>query len=180
MRKRGHSILREVMNGIHLFGLFLALCCGASQSEAKDKMNTLTVKGNHLPDVFPKGAEITANFVGKAWLSMLVNNKACDIAVYNVTFAPGCRNSWHKHAVGQLLLCTAGVGYYQERGPDARRLLPGDVVEIPADVEHWHGAAPDSEFAHIGITPKMSENGVVWLNPVTDEEYAAATTAVTE
>ena len=138
-------------------------------------MNTLTIKEAHLPDVFTKGVEITANFVGRAWLAMLGNNKACDIAVYNVTFAPGCRNNWHKHAVGQLLLCTAGVGYYQERGRDARRLLPGDVVEIPAETEHWHGAAPDSEFVHIGMTPKMSENGVVWLRPVTDEEYAAAT-----
>lgn len=126
---------------------------------------------------FSRGEVLTSrNFSGAAWLKMLVDNKACDIAVYNVTFAKGCRNSWHRHAVGQLLLCTAGIGHYQERGREARRLLPGDVVEIPADAEHWHGAAPDCEFAHIGITPKMSENGVVWLDPVTDAEYAAATT----
>ena len=143
-------------------------------------MNARAVKNEHLPDVFPKGEAITTNFTGKAWLAMLVNSKACDIAVYNVTFAPGCRNNWHKHAVGQLLLCTAGAGYYQERGRDARRLLPGDVVEIPAETEHWHGAAPDSEFVHIGMTPKLSENGVVWLNSVTDEESATATTVSKE
>jgi alkylhydroperoxidase/carboxymuconolactone decarboxylase family protein YurZ/quercetin dioxygenase-like cupin family protein len=133
------------------------------------------VKGDHLPDVFPKGVEISDNFIGKAWLSILVNNKECDISIYNVTFEPGCRNYWHKHAVGQILLCTVGVGYYQERGKAVRRLVPGDMVEIPANTEHWHGAAPDSEFVHIGVTPKMSENSVVWLSPVTDKEYKAAT-----
>ena len=107
---------------------------------------------------------------------MMIVNKESDLSVYNVTFEPGCRNSWHKHGVGQMLLCTAGVGYYQERGQKARGLVPGDIVEIPADVDHWHGAAPDSEFVHIGITAKMSENNVVWLDPVTDEEYSTATT----
>jgi quercetin dioxygenase-like cupin family protein len=150
----------------------------ANPLQAKEtEMNTRAVKNEHLPDVFPKGVEITANFTGKAWLAMLVNNKACDIAVYNVTFAPGCRNNWHKHAIGQILLCTVGVGYYQERGQKARRLVPGDVVEIPAGTEHWHGAAPDCEFVHVGMTPKMSENSAVWLGPVSDAEYAAATMA---
>lgn len=133
------------------------------------------VRTEHLPDVFPKGTEISDNFIGKAWLSILINNKNCDISVYNVTFEPGCRNNWHRHSVGQLLLCTVGIGYYQERGKAARRLVPGDVVEIPADTEHWHGAAPDCEFVHIGMTPKMSENSVVWLDPVIDKEYEAAT-----
>jgi len=133
------------------------------------------VRGEHLPDAFPKGTEITDNFVGKAWLEILVNNKDCDLSVYNVTFEPGCRNNWHKHSVGQILLCTVGVGFYQERGKEARKLVPGNVVEIPADTEHWHGAAPDCEFVHIGITPKMGENSAVWLGPVTDKEYNVAT-----
>lgn len=134
-------------------------------------------RGGHLPDAFPKGTGVEANFTGKAWLAMLAGNKDYDTAVYNVTFAPGCRNNWHKHGVGQLLLCTVGAGYYQERGKAAQRLAPGDVVEIPADTEHWHGAAPDSEFVHIGITPKAGENNTDWLGPVTDAEYGAATSA---
>ena len=91
-----------------------------------------------------------------------------------MTFAPGVRNNWHTHSVGQILLCTSGAGYYQERGKTARRLQPGDVVDIPAGVEHWHGAAPDSDFSHIAVMPKRSENKTVWGGPVTEAEYAAA------
>ncbi len=138
-------------------------------------MNTEDNKNsNHLPDVFPKGEVISNNFIGKAWLSFLTKNDECDILIYNVTFEPGCRNDWHKHSVGQILLCTVGVGYYQERGKAAQRLEPGDVVNIPANVDHWHGAAPDCEFAHIGLTPKMSENKVEWLGQVNDQEYNEA------
>lgn len=126
-------------------------------------------------DVFSKGEPAPAHFTGKAWVSMLVNNKDYDLSSYNVTFAPGARNDWHSHAVGQVLLCTVGIGYYQERGKVARCLSPGDVVEIPANTEHWHGAAPQVEFVHIGISPKMSENKVTWGEPVTDEEYTRAT-----
>ena len=90
----------------------------------------------------------------------------------NVTFEPGCRNSWHSHKAGQLLIATAGIGYYQEKGQPARRLFPGDIVEIAPDVEHWHGAAPDSVFAHISITA----NAAVWLSPVSDAQYREATT----
>lgn len=124
---------------------------------------------------FPKGNPAPANFTGDAWVAMLVDNKGYDLSSYNVTFAPGTRNNWHSHSVGQVLLCTEGTGYYQERGKEARRLVPGAVVEIPANTEHWHGAAPDSEFVHIGITPKASANKTTWGGPVTDAEYAKAT-----
>ena len=126
-------------------------------------------------DAFPKGDRAPAHFTGKAWVSPLVNNKDYDLSSYNVTFAPGARNDWHSHTVGQVLLCTVGTGYYQERGKAARKLAPGDVVEIPARTEHWHGAAPDSNFTHIGITPKMAANETNWGAPVTDAEYKKAT-----
>ncbi len=114
------------------------------------------------------------NFTGEAWLKTLSAEPGFDCQVYNVTFAPGVRNSWHEHSVGQILLCTEGVGYYQEKGKPAQRLKTGDVVNIPANVTHWHGAAPDSQFTHIGITPKASENEAQWFEPVTDVEYAEA------
>ena len=129
-------------------------------------------------DAFPLGSLAgPAMFKGDAWVQQLLpeHGEEYDTAAYNVTFAPGTRNHWHSHSVGQILLCTAGVGYYQEKGKPARRLNPGDVVEIPANVEHWHGAAPDSFFSHIGITPKVGENHHTWGAPVTDEEYAEAT-----
>lgn len=101
---------------------------------------------------------------------MLVDNRDYDMSAYNVTFAPGTRNNWHSHSVGQVLFCTEGTGYYQERGKAARRLTPGSVVEIPANTEHWHGAAPDSEFVHLGITPRAASNRTAWGGPVTDAE----------
>ncbi len=139
-------------------------------------IQTIAVQARH-DDPFPKGEPITAHFTGKSMLAPLVNNKDCDLSAYNVSFEPGCRNDWHSHSIGQILFCTSGIGYYQERGKKARRLLPGDVVEIPAHTEHWHGAAPDSAFSHLGITPKMSTNQTEWGTPVTDGEYAAATSS---
>ena len=126
-------------------------------------------------DVFPKGEKIdSSTFNGEAWLAPLIDNTDADLAASNVTFAPGVRNNWHTHSIGQILLCTSGIGYYQERGKAARQLLPGDTVDIPAGVEHWHGAAPDSDFSHIAVMPKRSENKTVWGGPVTETEYAAA------
>lgn len=120
------------------------------------------------------GNLVTANFVGEAWLQMLSSQSEYDCSVYNVTFAPGTRNNWHSHTIGQILLCTEGIGYYQEKGKPARRLKPGDVVNIPANEVHWHGAAPESRFTHIGITPKASKNAAEWFGEVTQTEYAEA------
>ena len=126
-------------------------------------------------DVFPKGEKIdSSTFNGEAWLAPLIDNTDADLAASNVTFAPGVRNNWHTHSFDQILLCTSGIGYYQERGKAARQLLPGDAVDIPAGVEHWHGAAPGNSFSHIAIMPKRSENKTVWGGPVTETEYAAA------
>ena len=112
------------------------------------------------------------NFTGKAWLQGYVAPEdGFGCAVSNVTFAPGCRNSWHSHKGGQILLCTSGKGYYQEKGKPIQLLLPGDVVKIAPDVVHWHGAAPDSEFTHMAIGTQLDKGGVTWLSPVTDEEY---------
>lgn len=90
--------------------------------------------------------------------------------MYNVTFAPSTRNYWHIHPQGRILVCTEGYGYYQEKEKAARRLEPGMVVHIPAGAVHWHGAAPDSRFTHIGITPEASWNNVEWIAEVTGEE----------
>lgn len=131
--------------------------------------------------IFEKGRVAPSGlFVGKAYVNMLVTDpdNVYDTTVYNVIFEAGSRNNWHSHPQGQLLLCTDGVGYYQEKGQPARRLVKGEIVEIPHDTVHWHGAAPDSEFEHIGITPMMSRGEAVWYEPVTDEEYKEATANV--
>lgn len=126
---------------------------------------------------YPLGDKLspTPNFTGEVWLAPLSEKKELNVPMSNVTFEPGCRNSWHSHKAGQLLIATAGIGYYQEKGKPARRLYPGDIVEIASDVEHWHGAAPDSWFAHIAITTNPQSNAPVWLQPVSDEQYREAT-----
>ena len=129
------------------------------------------MKTNQL---FPKGQKATANFTGDAWVEMLSADVATfDAMTYNVTFAPGSRNYWHVHSGGQILLCTSGEGYYQEKGKPAQHLKPGDVVEIQPNVVHWHGATATSEFVHVGITPQVNKNNVTWLEPVSEEEYAS-------
>lgn len=127
---------------------------------------------------YPLGDKFSSNpnFTGEVWLAPLSGKKELNVPMTNVTFEPGCRNSWHSHKAGQLLIATAGIGYYQEKGKPARRLFPGDIVEIAPDVVHWHGAATDSWFAHIAITANPQDNAAVWLSPVSDAEYLEATT----
>lgn len=122
----------------------------------------------------PISGEIGKNFTGQAFLEMLVPGDdiwRCPIG--NVTFEPGCRNNWHRHPGGQILLVTAGKGWYQEEGKAARELLPGDVVKIPPNVKHWHGAQKDSGMAHLSIETNSHKGSAQWLEPVADEEYRA-------
>ena len=127
---------------------------------------------------FPVGQENTAYakyFSGKSYLARLTKDDRLNVPVANVTFEPGCRNNWHSHTGGQLLIAVGGVGYYQERGKAARKLLPGDVVEIPPNTDHWHGAAPDKWFSHLAIECNPQTNKNTWLEPVSDADYQAAT-----
>lgn len=122
--------------------------------------------------IFPKGQKAEANFTGTAWVEMLSSDDAnFDTQTYNVIFEPGCRNYWHSHPGGQILLVTSGEGYYQEKDHPIQLLKKGDVVEIKPNVIHWHGATPDSEFVHIGISTQVSKGAAVWYEPVSDEEY---------
>lgn len=121
--------------------------------------------------IFPLGEKLGSEyFSGAAWLEMLTPaDSACPIG--NVTFAPGCRNSWHSHPGGQVLLVTGGRGWYQQWGQPARELHPGDVVEIPPDAKHWHGAARDSRFAHLAVMVDPAKGPAAWLEPVADADY---------
>ena len=96
------------------------------------------------------------------------------VTTASAIFAPCCINSWHYHTGGQVLVATAGTGYYQEQGKPARRLHAGDIVEIAPGVVHWHGAAPDSWFAHVAVIPNSKTNKTVWQNPVGEAAYLAA------
>ena len=113
-------------------------------------------------------------FVGQSYLAPVSTEQ---VPVFNVTFEPGCRNNWHVHHAdkggGQMLVCVAGRGYYQEEGKAAVELTPGSVVNIPAGVKHWHGAAPDSWFSHLAIEVPGENGSNEWLEPVSDEVYGA-------
>lgn len=123
--------------------------------------------------IFPKGEKITNNyFIGTAWLEMIVPyDPTFNLPIGNVTFEPGARNNWHKHAGGQILLVTGGTGYYQEEGKPAQIIREGDIVKIDPDVKHWHGATADSWFVHLAISTNVQMGDTEWLEPVTDEEY---------
>jgi len=132
--------------------------------------------------LFPKGNKITSdNFTGTVWLQRMIDNDSTLYArMGNVTFEPKARTNWHSHPGGQILIITNGVGYYQEKGKPAQLLRKGDFVEIPPNTVHWHGAAPDSEFVHIAISLNTDEGDVVWLHPVTDEEYSQSKNSTIE
>lgn len=114
-------------------------------------------------------------FVGNSFLNPLTNPKDTAVFLANVTFEPGCRNNWHIHHAktggGQLLICTAGEGWYQEEGKDAVELKEGTVITIPPEVKHWHGVKKDSWFSHIAVEVPGEETSNQWCEEVSDEEY---------
>ena len=111
-------------------------------------------------------------FIGQSYLAPVSEEQ---IPIYNVTFEPRCRNNWHVHHAksggGQMLICVGGRGYYQEWGKDAVEMVPGTVINIPSEIKHWHGAAPDSWFSHLAIEIQGDDASNEWLEPVSDEDY---------
>ena len=137
---------------------------------SEEKFASQNVFGKGIPnDAFAQ------YFTGSSFLNPLTVPGQCPIFLANVTFEPGCRNNWHIHKAssggGQILICTAGEGWYQEQGKDAVSLVPGTVITIPAGVKHWHGAKSDSWFSHISVEVPGENTSNEWLEPVSDEEY---------
>lgn len=114
-------------------------------------------------------------FIGNSYLNPLTDMNKTNLLICNVTFEPGCRNNWHIHHAskggGQILICVDGEGWYVEQGKEARSLKPGDVVTIPANVKHWHGATKDSWFSHLAVEVPGENLSNEWCEPVSDEEY---------
>ena len=125
--------------------------------------------------IFPIGEPNTAfekYFVGKSYLAPVSKEQ---VGIFNVTFEPGCRNNWHIHHAkrggGQILVCVGGCGYYQEEGKEAIEMKPGDCINIPAEVKHWHGATPTEWFSHLAVEVPGEECSNEWCEPVSDEVY---------
>lgn len=141
-----------------------------------EKTEELTDKDRYQNTIFfPIGSPNDAYakyFVGQSYLAPLTTDQ---VPVFNVTFEPGCRNNWHIHHAskggGQMLICVGGRGYYQEWGKEPREMTPGTVINIPANVKHWHGAAPDSWFSHLALEVPGEDTSAEWLEAVSDEDY---------
>lgn len=130
-------------------------------------------------NLFGLGSENTAFapfFRGTSYLNPLTKPGESAVFLANVTFEPGCRNNWHIHHAksggGQILICTAGSGWYQEYGKEAVSLEPGTVIVIPPEVKHWHGAKADSWFSHIAVEVPGEETSNEWLEAVSEESYS--------
>lgn len=136
----------------------------------KEEFDKLNVFG--LGDANTAFAEY---FIGNSYLNPLTNPKECAVSLANVTFEPGCRNNWHIHHAksggGQILICTAGSGWYQEEGNSPVSLEPGTVITIPPEVKHWHGAKADSWFSHIAVEVPGVDTSNEWLEALDDETY---------
>jgi quercetin dioxygenase-like cupin family protein len=131
-------------------------------------------------NIFGKGEANTMfsqYFIGDSFLNFLTEFGKSPVFMANVTFEPGCRNNWHIHKAskdgGQILVCVAGEGWYQEEGKEPVSLVPGTVITIPANVKHWHGAKSDSWFSHISVEIPGEDTSNEWLEPVTDEVFNA-------
>ena len=139
-------------------------------------MNKAETSDVTIKQIFPLGEKnetFAKYFIGQSYLAPLTLE---GLPAFNVTFEPGCRNNWHKHLAkaggGQLLLCTAGEGWFRREGKKPKRLTPGSVVFIPVDVKHLHGASKDSWFAHVALSVPAKDAKNEWLDPVTDEAFS--------
>jgi quercetin dioxygenase-like cupin family protein len=155
--------------------LVILFLTGLSITACKNNIKTDTMTKTNNTAIFPKGKKLTNGyFTGDAYLMpLLPKDSNNNFAMGSVTFEPGARTNWHTHPKGQVLIVTEGQGWYQEKGKPAHVIKKGDVINIPANIEHWHGASADNAMIHIAITNYEADENVIWLKPVSDEDYAA-------
>lgn len=165
-------IKNKIIRGVLVFTVVLSVAaCKRTKQQNNKNMDT-----QENSSLFPKGDKLTNGyFTGDAFLqTLLAKDKNNDFVLGSVTFEPGARTNWHTHPKGQVLIVTEGDGLYQEKGKMAQKIKKGDVINIPENIEHWHGATANTKMVHIAITNYEGETNAVWLNPVTDVEFIAA------
>ncbi|WP_447951688.1 (R)-mandelonitrile lyase [Chryseobacterium koreense] len=153
--------------------MLLFMCIALTISACNNDKKTEAMQQENNTSLFTKGDTAPKDwFTGDAFIHpLLAKDKNNDFALGSVTFEPGARTIWHTHPKGQVLIVSEGKGWYQEKGKPAQSIKKGDVVNIPENVEHWHGASADNKMVHIAITNYQGEENVTWLKPVTDAEY---------
>jgi quercetin dioxygenase-like cupin family protein len=166
-------MIRTTIGTILTGALLLMAGCGEQRSSDKEKTMTSIAENNTEETIFPRGERTPADtFTGTVYVQPLApKNANNNFSVASVTFEPGARAFWHTHPAGQTILVTNGSGLYQEKGKAIRPLNKGDVVLCDPDIEHWHGASPESAMTHVVITNYKGDSQVNWLRPVTEEEY---------
>lgn len=136
----------------------------------KEEFSKINIFGTGNPNV-----DFAKYFTGNSYLNPLTDPNKTNLFIANVTFEPGCRNNWHIHHAtsggGQILICTAGEGWYQEEGQAAISLKPGMVITIPANTKHWHGAKKNSWFSHLAIEVPGENTKNEWCEAVSTEDY---------
>lgn len=167
---------RFISNTLLAFSiLFLTYSCNqptsntqksGSNEEALQAIDPIFTQ-NPAPEEF-----VTKYFTGKVGVQMMLrNDENNEYSIANVIFDPESRTNWHSHPKGQVLLVIAGEGFYKAEGEPVQQIKKGDVVNIPPNVNHWHGAGPKGEFVHVAITNYKDGQNVTWGEPVSDEDY---------
>lgn len=158
-------MMREISSTVIMVLLLFPAILSGAQTENDNEYN--------ITSITPRGAQVSEeNFTGTVWVNMVVGQEDdLNSAAGKVIFEPKARTNWHSHPGGQVLIVTEGVGYYQEKGKPIRTIREGDVVKIPMDVVHWHGASHNSAMTHTAIGLNRDKGSTEWLGPVTDVEY---------
>jgi 4-carboxymuconolactone decarboxylase len=160
--------MKKILNlTILIITSLLIVACNKTKN-----LEIMTTESN--TSIFPKGEKLPNDwFTGNAFLTKFISkDKNNEFSVGNVTFEPDARTKWHTHPKGQVLIVLEGEGFYQEEGKPAQSIKKGDIVNIPEEVKHWHGASANSKMAHIAITNYKDDVQVTWLEPVSDETYS--------
>ena len=161
--------MKKYFATVFVFAL-LFFACNQSQTKKSNDMETSNKAANNI---FPQGEQGSKDyFTGTSYVTpLLAKDTINNFSIGNVVFEAGARTNWHTHPRGQVLIVTDGNGFYQEKGKPAQAIKKGDVINIPPNTEHWHGAAANSRLVHIAITNFEGDKFVTWLKPVSDEEY---------
>jgi quercetin dioxygenase-like cupin family protein len=167
--------MKRITIGLMLCAALFSAACGNQQSANPEQGKVERTENKNESQIFPKGEKApTENFTGTVYVQILApKTENNNFSVASVTFEPGARANWHTHPAGQAILVTFGKGLYQEKGKPVRTLNKGDVILCNPDIEHWHGASPESAMTHVVITNYKGDSQVNWLKLVTDEEYKA-------
>ena len=175
MAEAGKSVVDALDGNILYINVMnrLSVDCDCDSNEAEPELSEKDKYQNTI--LFPIGAPndgFAQYFTGQSYLAPVSKEQ---VGIFNVTFEPGCRNNWHVHHAdkggGQILICVGGRGYYQEWGKEPKEMKPGDCINIPAGVKHWHGAAPDSWFSHLAVEVPGENGSNEWLEPVDEKQY---------